>query len=467
MKRISDELNGIDLGDHRLNKRSQQVIEALNAQPEGSINGAFDNWSDTLGAYRLFDNPAVQPAAILEPHAQATRGRIAEHPVVLVLQDTTELDFTAHPPADAGCLNKANRFGFYLHSQLAVTPAGLPLGVVGSELFDRTPESLGRSLERRRLPIEEKESYRWLSGYRRAAEIGQQVPGTQIVSVADCEADMHDIFQEAAQESQHADFVIRSKENRSTTERIPPQEHDSRNAVYRKFRDDLRDAPVRITKTIDLPQTPKRAARRATLEIRAQSVTLKHPKNRRELVNVNCGVVYVQEVDGPGDGTDVEWWLLTSLPVESVKEIERVISYYRARWTIEVYFRVLKTGCRVEEIQLETCARVKACLAFYQIIAWRVLSLTHLHRECPELSCEAVFTDYQWQSVWSVTTGDPLPSEVPSLAEFIPLLASLGGYNNRAKERPPGPQTIWIGVRRAHDYARAWLAFGPDTKTYV
>jgi hypothetical protein len=467
MGRISEELDGIDLGDQRLNRRSRQVIEALAAHPEDSVNASFDRWGDTLGAYRLFDNKAATPEAILEPHYQATQARMADHPVVLVLQDTTELDFSKHPPADAGCLNKAERFGFYLHTHLAVTPEGLPLGLLGSETFSRTVESLGRTLERRGLPTEEKESFRWLAGYRRAAELGRLLPETQVVSVADREADMYDIFVEAQQEDAGADFVIRAKEDRRTTDRVPPAEHDSRNAVYRKFREELRDSPVRLTKTIDLPQTPKRAARQTKLEIRAQSVSLKHPKNRRELANVDCQVVYVREIDPPGDGTDIEWWLITSLPVETVADIERVVAYYQVRWVIEVYFRVLKTGCRVEEMQLETAARVTTCLAFYQIIAWRVLSLTHLHRESPELSCEVVFTPSQWQSVWRLTTQQPLPPTVPTLAEFIPLLASLGGYNNRPGEPPPGPQPIWIGVRRAHDYAQAWITFGPPTKTYV
>jgi hypothetical protein len=169
----------------------------------------------------------------------------------------------------------------------------------------------------------------------------------------------------------------------------------------------------------------------------------------------------------PTDETGIEWWLITSLPVESLEDISRVIDYYKARWTIEVYFRVLKTGCRVEEIQLETTARVKACLAFYQIIAWRVLSLTHLNRECPSLPCTAVFADYEWQLVWRVTTKQELPDKVPKLSEFIRLLASRGGYNNRRTEAPPGPQPIWVGIRRMSDFAQAWQSFGPTTTTYA
>lgn len=200
--RIGDELAGIDVGDQRLNRRSVKVIEALSVDPAASINGSFEKWSDTLAAYRLFDNPHVTPEAILEPHYQATLARIAEEPVVLIVQDTTELDFTKHPPADAGCLNKAERFGLDDHTHLAVTPAGLPLGVVGARTYDRSAESLGKTLERRQLPIEEKESFRWLEGYRLADKVSEQCPRTQIVNVADREADIYDIFMEAQKETE-------------------------------------------------------------------------------------------------------------------------------------------------------------------------------------------------------------------------------------------------------------------------
>jgi hypothetical protein len=467
---IADELAGINLGDKRLNERSVKVIKALGVDPAASINGSIEKWSDTLAAYRLFDNANVTPEAILQPHYNATIARIAEERVVLIVQDTTELDFSKHPPKDAGCLNKANRFGLYNHTHLAVTPTGLPLGVVGVRTFDRTEERLGETRNRSQLPIEEKESFRWLEGYRLAGQVSEHCPQTQIVSVADREADIYDIFMEAQQEPEapRADFVIRSKEQRSINERIPPSEHGTRNAVYRKFRDDVSDSPVRMRQTITLPQTPKRAARECEVEIRAKEVTLRHPKNRKGLPDVPCRIVYVKEIGIPENGdSPVEWWLITSLPVPTNDDVQRVIDYYKARWTVEVYFKVLKSGCKVEDIQLETTARLRNSLAFYQIIAWRVLYLTYLNRECPTMPCTVVFEDYEWQPVWRVSTKKELPAQPPTLSEFMGLLSSLGGYNNRAKEGPPGPQPIWVGLRRMADFARAWLAFGPPTHTYV
>ena len=456
---IVDELQGIDLGDKRLNLRSQQVIEALAANPEASVNAACEGWSDTLAAYRLFNNDAVTPEQILRPHREATQRRMREQSVVLIVQDTTELDYSKHPTVDARCLNREQRFGLYEHVHLAVTPDKLCLGVVGSEFFDRAPESLGQSRERRTLPIEEKESFRWLQGYRLACELAAECPQTQIVSIADREADIYEIFVEAQQPTGvRADYIIRAKENRSTSEHDPA----AGPAAYVKVRDEVGRSKLRATRTIDLGSTPKRAARQAHLEIRALTVVLKPPHARSRLPSVTHNVILVEEIGGPGDGTDVSWLLITTLPIETDADILKIIDYYTARWMVEIYFRTLKTGCRVEDIQLETNHRLKNCLAFYKIIAWRVLYLTYLNRTCPKLPCTAVFDDSEWKSVWRVVKKKPLPTKPPLLSEFTRLLTQLGGYNNRATELPPGPQPLWIGLRRMTDFATAWLAFGPN-----
>jgi Transposase DNA-binding/Transposase Tn5 dimerisation domain len=458
---ISAELEGIDLGDKRLNRRSKQIIDALAANPEASINSSCEGVNDTIGAYRFFNNPEVEPQRILQPHLEATKRRMQEQAVVLIVQDTTELDYSDHPAKDAGSLNREERLGLYDHTHLALTPEGLCLGVVGQEQFDRAAESLGKSQQRKALPIEEKESFRWLVGYRLASQLQGECRDTQIISVADREADIYDIFVAAQQHDTPADFIIRAKEDRST----PQRDIAAGPAVYRKVREEVSASQVRTTRIIDLPRTPKRQARQAELEIRALRVTVKPPHARSHLPTVTYNVVLAEEVNGPGDGTDVSWLLITTLPIDSVEEILLVIDYYVARWTIEVYFRVLKTGCRVEEIQLETTHRLKNCLAFYKIIAWRVMYVTYLNRECPELPCTAVFDDSEWKSVWRVTTKKEVPEHPPMLSEFVPLLARLGGYNNRPREKPPGPQVIWVGIRRMTDFAAAWLAFGPNEET--
>jgi len=457
---IGDELIGIDLGDKRLNERSKRLLEALAENPEASVNGACDGWSATVAAYRFFDNDAVMPKKILRPHCEATICRMREHPVVLLVQDTTELDFTKHPPKDARCLDKVDRFGLYAHAHLAVTPGKLNLGVVDIDFFDRAPETLGQSDERITWPIEQKESFRWLEGFRLARQLAAELPETQIVSVADREADIYDIFVEAEQQSgPRAEYIIRAKVARSTPEPNPA----AGKAAYCKVRDEVAGAKLLTTRTIELSETPKRQARTAQVEIRALTVLVKPPHARPHLPPVTLNVVLAEEVNGPGDGTDVSWLLLTSLPIGTIEEVLKVIDYYVARWVAEIFFRMWKTGCRIEEIQLETLARLKNCLAMYAIVAWRVLYLTYLNRTCPTLPCETVFTKSEWKSVWLVVAKKPLPSKPPDLAEMMRLITQLGGYNNRAGEAPPGPQPIWIGLRRMADFAQAWQTFGHET----
>lgn len=181
-------------------------------------------------------------------------------------------------------------------------------------------------------------------GYRLAAQLAEECPGTQIISVADSEADIYDIFVDAQEQETDAEFIIRAKEDRS----IPEKDPAAGPAVYRKVKDEVQSSEVRLRKTIELSQTPKRTARVAQLEIQALQVRVKPPHARSRLPQVTYNVVLVEEVNGPQDGTGVCWLLITTLPIEPITQIELVIDYYVARWMIEVYFRTLKTGCQVE-----------------------------------------------------------------------------------------------------------------------
>jgi len=182
---------------------------------------------------------------------------------------------------------------------------------------------------------------------------------------------------------------------------------------------------------------------------------------------VEVNVVLVREENPPSGEEPVEWLLLTSLPIDCFQRALRVIDYYACRWQIEVFFRVFKTGCKVEEIQLEKAERLRPCLALYKIVAWRVLYVTMLGRESPDLPCDVLFTDEEWKSAWTICTDQPPPPQAPPLREFLPMLAELGGYNNRKHDAPPGPKTLWIAIRRMGDFALAWQTFGPDREKYV
>lgn len=452
---IGDELWGIDLGDRRLNERAVKLLETLSRQPMVSINAACGGLAETTAAYRFFDNDKVTAENILEPHVAATVERMRGHSVVLMIQDTTELDFSAHPPEGAGPLRSWQTRGYLDHTTLAVTPERLALGVVDVQMLARTEAGFGQSRSRSKDPFETKELFRWLEGYRVAARLQALVPDTQLISVADREGDLYEVLVETRDALQKVEFVIRSNKDR----RLPERDPEAAGNTWIKLHDRLAESSVRAAQTIDLPRTSKRAARTAVVEVRADTFTLKPPQTKSKLGTVTVNVIEVRETNPPADGTAVHWILLTSLPITSVAEILLAVDYYTARWTIESYFRVLKSGCTIEDLQLETTPRVQRCLMLYRIIAWRVMHLTYLGRECPELPCDVVFADHEWQPVWQIVKQSPPPKTPPPLAEFVRTLATLGGYNHRKHDGPPGPQTLWLALRRMTDFSLAWLTF--------
>jgi Transposase DNA-binding/Transposase Tn5 dimerisation domain len=463
---IDDELVDLNLGDKRLDERARVLLERFMANPQASINAACHGWSETLAAYRFFDNDKVREDKILEPHRRATIRRMAQHPVTLVVQDTTELDFTGIEIQGDGPLSYEHRTGFLDHGLVAFTPEGLCLGVLDAHIWARSDEPQLPWKQRKHAPIETKESFRWVQMYRQACAISEEALPTKVVMVADSEADIYEMFVEAERIPKfcRAEYVIRLCENRA----LPEPDQQAGAEAFHKLFDAIAGAPVLARRKLKLSRTPKRRARTAKVEIRAKSITLKPPFRRGQcLPNVTLPVILIREVNPPPDEEPIAWLLATSLPITTLAEVERVIDYYICRWQIEVYYRVLKTGCKVEDIQLETADRLKPCLMLYKIVAWRVLYATMLGRECPTLACDVIFAEHEWKSVWTITTDTRPPESAPSLQEFLTLLATLGGYNNRQQDGPPGPQAVWSGMRRMHDFALAWTKFGPGGRTYV
>lgn len=456
---IGNELDTIDIGDTRLNKRARQVLEGIWADPQASINAACHGWTETQAAYRFFDNDKVDASKILEAHRRATEARMSQYDVVLIAQDTTETDFTGHPPKGSGPLSYENQRGFLNHDHVAFSPEGLSLGLVDSKIWARSDADFAQSKERENDSIETKESYRWLEGYRVACDVAEKVPGTKIISVADSECDIYEVFLEAQGRSEtDADFVIRGTQNRC----LPELDPEAGSSTHRKLQQELNEAPLLTERKLQLQRTPKRNARTATVEIRAKRVRLNPPyRKHTKLPEIELNVVVVREIDPPSEDEAIEWTLLTTLPINTLDQALLVIDYYTARWGIEVFFRVYKTGCQVEQIQLETAERLLPCLMLYKIVAWRVLYLTMLGRHCPELPCDVLFTADEWKPVWKITTEEPIPDVAPPLNKFLLLLAELGGHNGRAHDGPPGPQSLWVGIRRMTDFALAWRKFGP------
>jgi hypothetical protein len=454
---VCEELESVNLGDQRLDKRMRKLVDRLASRPTVSIPAACCGWTETQGAYRFFDNEAVTDSSVLIPHRQAAIQRIQQERVVLLPNDTSEFDFTSkkHKIHGLGPLNDESRRGLFAHPTVAFTPERLCLGVLESDMWVRS--ELGKREERQAKAIEDKESFHWLTSYRLACAVAEQAPDTLVVSLSDREGDIYECFAESLPEPgrRKAEWIVRAQHNRAVTVA----------GVEGKLWDRVADSVVLGELVVDVPGSAKRKARQARLSVQAVPVEPRIPRRPDgKLPAVTFYAVLVRELEPPAGEEPIEWLLLTSLSASTLAEACRVVAYYTVRWMIEVFFRVLKTGCQVEERQLETTARLRPCLALFMMVAWRILYVTWLGRSYPNLSCETLFTSQEWKSVWSVVTQRPLPTKPPTLSEFIALVANLGGHLGRKHDGDPGTQTMWIGMQRMHDFARAWLTFGPGQR---
>ncbi|MCA9199366.1 MAG: IS4 family transposase [Planctomycetales bacterium] len=464
---IMDEVLGANFGDKRLDKRLGTIAEEFDSHPNVSIPAATTGRAEMEAAYRFFDNDKVTPDKILEPHFQATRKRIAEHDVVLLVQDTTELDLTRpeQQVRGAGPMDSEARRGAFLHPLEAFDLNAIPLGMVWQKSWTRDEvqtelTKAEKNKKRKETPIEEKESIRWVEGIRASREVAKACPGTTCVCVGDSESDIYELFSESHETPENnLQLLVRACQTRATTDQS-------------NWLDKVRATPCLYTCSVDVSarrakiapdkqgkRSKPRDARVAEVEIRATTVTLRPPPRfDRKLPEVTVNVVLVEEADPPaGCGL-----LITTMPIDTAEQVQEIVSAYCIRWQIEIFFKTLKTGCRVEQRQFETIDRILNCLAVYSIVAWRIMHLCRLGRECPDLDCEVVFEPCEWKAVYTAIKRKDPPQTPPRLNEMIRLVASLGGYVIR-KSTHPGPQTLWIGLQRVHDLSTAWEAFGPDS----
>ncbi len=473
---VVDEMKTVRLNDKRLNERLVEVLSQLAARPTASIPAACGGRAEMVAAYRFCANEKTSFEAVLQPHRDATRQRVAAERVVILPQDTTEIEVT-RPEQEvrgAGPLDGDARRGALLHALHAFTPDGTPLGTVHATSWvrDEEPVSAGLSrAERAATPIEEKESHRWVVTLQQAREEAERCPATQFVCVADSEADIYELLVEATREPGHIDWIVRACQNRALLG------ESGAIAGENYIRECVLKQPVLLAKTIPIRgrkakvacetrgRRQPRESRNAEVVVRACRITLRPPwRSDRKLPPVTVNVVLVSEVNPPPGDEPVEWLLLTNLPIDTIEQVLQILQYYSVRWMIEIFFRVLKSGCRVESRRFASMDRLSTCLAIYMIVAWRTLYVCRLGRSCPDISCEAIFEPAEWKSAWKVVRREDPPDEPPPLGIFVRMVAQLGGYVNRKRDDPPGPQTVWIGLQRVHDFATCWQLFGPDAQ---
>jgi len=427
---IADEFSGMDLGDERLNKRARILMERLSAKPTASIPMACNGWAETIAAYRFLANDEVEWADILAPHWAQTQQRMSTHPVVLCLQDSTELDFNGQQIEGLGRLNYDARVGMYLHPTLVVTPQREPLGVTDARMWARQPRD---GEPARSAP---KESTRWIEGYERVAEMAAALPATRLVYVADREADLVELMRCAQTLGTPADWLVRAKHNRCLPEGEKLWSHTCAGEPLGEI-------------VFTLGARDGQKARKVRQQLWARRVQI--PAGKSGPVAVTC--IVAREIGTPAGIEPVEWRLLTNRAAPALADIVELIDWYRARWEIELFFHVLKNGCRVEALQLSSMERIERALALFLVVAWRIAHLMRTGRTCPDLDARLFFDPDEIQGAYLLTKKKPPKNRPPRLNEVLRLIATLGGFLARKGDGEPGVKTIWLGLQRVMDAA--------------
>jgi hypothetical protein len=370
---------------------------------------------------------------------------------VLAIQDSTSLNYTAHGATEGlGPIGnqRDGAQGLHLHSTLAFTPHGVPLGFIDVQCWARDANDFGKKARRHRVPIEQKESNKWLTSYRAAAAVQARHRGTQLVSVGDREADIYELFDLATAEAHGPHLLVRAEHNRALANQ------------QQRLWPSVQAQPVAGVQLLAVPRQGSRAAREAHLEIRWCAVGLQAPQGQRSTAPIAVWAVLAQERDAPAGVKPLEWMLLTTVPVSTLEQAVEKLQWYGQRWGIEVLHRTLKSGCRIEDRQLGNARRLEACLAIDLVIAWRIYHLTRLGREVPQAPCTVCFEEPQWQSLMIFTERNPVPPrEPPTLREAMRRVAGLGGFLGRKADGEPGTDCLWRGLQRLDDITEACLVF--------
>ena len=440
-----------DLGDERRTTRLVELAYALGQHPTAALPEACGTGSMLKAAYRFFDNDGIVPQDILQSHVEATYTRLGAVPVVLAVQDTTEVNWTRHPATQGlGPLGHTACHGLLVHTTLAITPERVPLGLLAQQVWARDPADVGKRARRKQLPISQKESQKWLHSLDAVYTAHDCCPTTRLVSVGDREADVYDVL--AAPRPAGVDLLIRAAWDRCVQ------------GAERYVWATVTAQPVGAHLQLKVPRRGPQAARDATLALRFCALTLRPPRQRQRegLPVVTLWAVQVQEVEPPADVTPIEWLLLTTVAVDTVDDATQCVQWYSCRWGIEVWHRILKSGCRIEARQLASGERLQRCLTLYSVIAWRIFYATMLARAVPDMPCSVLLDLDEWQALYCAIHQCPTPpEEPPSLVQAVHWIAQLGGFVGRRRRDQPGTETLWRGLQHLMDLTKMYRIMRP------
>lgn len=399
------EFGGAPLGDVRLSRRLVNIAQSKAEKPGRAFTGVAEgDWPAVKAYYRLIDHPdeeAISIPHILQPHRERTIQRMKGQRTVLCIQDGSDLDYTSLAQCEGlGVIGtnqtEAQSRGLHLHSTLAVAPNGLPLGILRAPCDAPQLKSPDDKRPSWAIPIEEKETFCWIEGLRDTMDVAAQMPQTRIIDVCDREADFFELFEEQRR-NPCVDLLVRAKHNRGIIDEPL------------KLFEAVAQAPLQTKVQIHVPRQsarpklskkkarPKRPSRLADLEVRYQRLQLRPPKYYSDKDPIDIWVIHAVESSPPAGTEAVEWFLLTTVNITSPEDAVQCLRWYCLRWRIEDFHRVLKSGCAVEKVAHETAERIRRAIAINMVIAWRIMLMTLLGRETPELAAEVLFSDIELQ----------------------------------------------------------------------
>ena len=456
---IAQELAGCEFQDDRLRKRFEKLFRGLSGGIGQSIPWACQDWTNTKAAYRFFANERVSESAILGGHFQATQKRLASGAwPILMLHDTTEFNFHRKDVAAVGMtksvptrrldgkLQHYNVCGILMHSSLAVTLDGLPLGLTAIKFWSRDKfygcNQMKKKINPTRIPIEQKESYRWLENVRQATALLEQPQ--RCVHIGDRESDIYELFCTAQASGSH--FLIRTCVDRLAG--------DGKHTIATEM-EEVRVQGLHRIQVRDRKGNPSEAV----LEIRYRRIRVLPPVNKsKQYPELLLTVIHAQERGAPKGRDRVDWKLITDLPVTSRKEAIEKLRWYSMRWKIEVFHKILKSGCKAEASKLRTANRLVNLISVFAILSWRIFWMTMINRAAPELGPDVAFTTLEIQLLDRLVSNEANSNSVPkSLSTYVTKLARLGGYLARSSDPPPGNMVVWRGLSRLTDIHLGYL----------
>jgi len=446
------DFGGVKFNDERLNKRFSRLVEQLSEGAGGSIQLACEDWASVKAAYRFFDNPKVNSEAIIGAHIKASTRRVstvseATTAPILAVQDTTFFNYSRHPKTKG--LGEISKFignrgetlktsGIILHSSLALSPEGVPLGILSQKLWTRTkPTGLitksGKNATR--IPIEDKESFRWIEAMRNVCE--KVKDPRRVIHVGDRESDIFEFFHEAKKLNTH--FLIRIR-NHSRCLKSGGKLFDPISSTASKGKYEL---------TVNSKTGKERIA---TIEVKYYPVTILPSIDKKKLKPVKAWVISAIEKNPPKKEDAIDWKLLTDMKVSSFKDALKKIDWYKKRWQIEVYHKVLKSGCKVLDCRLRTFERLSRYVALMTVVAWRIFWMSMVGRRSPDLNPKFVFTNDELKAMQLYVKKKSKTNIFRLNAnDWIRKLATLGGFSGRKSDGDPGPLVLWRGYLRLQD----------------